>query len=384
MAETIYMDNAATSFPKPECVYQAIDDFNRNIGGNPGRGSNQQSLKAGTVLVEAREALARLFSIDDSNQIAFMSNITEALNVGLKGILKKGDHVITTSMEHNSVARPLFALASQDVEWTAVQCDGEGNLDPGEVAKAVRPNTRMICMMHASNLTGTIMPIEAVGQIAKEHDLLFMVDSAQTAGVLPIDVKRCNIDLLAFTGHKSLLGPQGTGGLYVKPGVSIKPLKEGGTGSLSEYLEHPQMMPDLLECGTHNTPGIAGLLAGIRFINQIGMESIRNYETKLMALLLDGMKAIPGLNVYGPRNPQKQTAVICFNFDEIDCGALSMMLDYEFGIITRSGTHCAPLAHKTIGTLELGACRISPGFFTSEEEVAKVIKALEMIAAKTK
>lgn len=380
--KTIYMDNAATSYPKPEAVYKAIDDFNRYVGGNPGRGSNQQTLKSGSILVEAREALAELFNITDSNQIAFMSNITEALNVGLKGILKRGDHVITTGMEHNSVARPLFALAEQGIEWTAVNCAKDGSLDPHDIKKAIKSNTKLICMLHASNLTGTIMPIEAVGCIARDNGVLFMVDCAQSAGVLPIDVEKQNIDLLAFTGHKGLLGPQGTGGLYVKTGLGIKPLKEGGTGSLSEYLAHPQMMPDLLESGTHNTPGIAGLLAGVNFINLKGINTIRNHETKLTKLLLDGLKDINGLTIYGPQDVDKQTAVAAFNLDGIDCGAVGMILDYEYGIIMRSGTHCTPMAHKTLGTLNTGACRLSPGLFTTEEEIIAVIKAIENIAAR--
>ncbi|NLB53103.1 MAG: aminotransferase class V-fold PLP-dependent enzyme [Syntrophomonadaceae bacterium] len=381
--KTIYMDNAATSYPKPETVYQAIDNFNRNIGANPGRGSNQQSLKSGSILVEAREALASLFNIADSNQIAFMANITEAINVGLKGILKKGDHVITTSMEHNSIARPLYAMTEQGgVEWTAVPCAPDGSLDPQNIKQVIKPHTKMICMLHASNLTGTIMPIEQVGQIASDHGVLFMVDSAQSAGVLPIDVERHNIDLLAFTGHKSLLGPQGTGGLYIKPGIDIRPLKEGGTGSLSEHLAHPGMMPDLLESGTHNTPGIAGLLAGVEFINQTGINVIEEHEAAMTELLLSGLDAIKGLTVYGPRDIKRQTAVVAFNIDGIDCGAVSMMLDYEYGIITRAGTHCTPMAHKTIGTLELGACRLSPGFFTTPEEIQAVIKAIATIAAR--
>lgn len=378
---TIYMDNAATSFPKPETVYKAIDDFNRYVGGNPGRGSSQQTLKSASVLLEAREALAELFNIADINQIAFMPNITEALNVGLKGTLAKGDHVITTSMEHNSVARPLYALAKQGVEWTAVECARDGSLDPRDIEKAIRPNTKMICILHASNLSGTIMPIEAVGRIAADNGLLFMVDSAQSAGILPIDVEKQNIDLLAFTGHKSLLGPQGTGGLYVKPGLFIKPLKEGGTGSLSEQLVHPPMMPDLLESGTHNTPGIAGLLAGVNFISQTGMETIRSHEAKLTGLLLDGLRDIAGLTVYGPPDPDKRTAVAAFNLDQVDCGAVSTRLDYEFGIILRAGTHCTLLAHKTLGTLNLGACRLSPGFFNTETEILAVIRAIEIIAA---
>lgn len=374
--DTIYMDNAATTYPKPDSVYQAVDYFNRFLGANPGRGSNQQTLKAGSVLLEAREKLASLFNIGESSQIAFTLNITDALNIGLRGILKPGDHVITTSMEHNAVARPVFSLSKQGVEWTAVDCGSDGTLDPEDIRKAVKPNTKMICMLHASNLTGTIMPIAEVGRIAREHGIIFMIDTAQTAGVLPIDVEAYNIDILTFTGHKGLLGPQGTGGIYVRQGIDIKPLREGGTGSLSEYLEQPEVMPDLLESGTPNTPGIAGLLAGVKFIMDTGLDNIRKHEQRLMDILINGLKEIPDVELYGPLDVEKQTAVLAFNIKDMDCGDVALSLDYEYGIVTRSGLHCAPLAHKTIGTFEIGACRLSPGYFTSEEEIEKVVKAI--------
>ena len=277
----IYMDNAATTYPKPESVYDAVDHFNRCLGGNPGRGSHQATLKAGSILLDAREALSRLFNIKDCEQIAFTANITESLNIALKGYLHPGDHVISSSMEHNAVARPLYSLSQQGVEWTAVACAGDGSLDPQEIRKAIKPNTRAVCLLHASNLTGTIMPIAEVGKICQENGLLFIVDSAQSAGVLPINVEEQNIDVLAFTGHKGLLGLQGTGGLYVAPGIEISPLKEGGTGSFSEYLQHPEFMPDHLESGTPNTPGIVGLLAGVNFILQTGPENIRNHEQEI-------------------------------------------------------------------------------------------------------
>ncbi|MEN6326702.1 MAG: aminotransferase class V-fold PLP-dependent enzyme [Syntrophomonas sp.] len=376
----VYMDNAATSYPKPEVVYDAINDFNRNLGGNPGRGSNQQTLKAGSIMLQAREALARLFNINDSLRIAFTLNITEALNTGLKGILRPGDHVITTSMEHNAVARPLYVLANQGIEWTTVQCASDGSLDPQEINKAIKSNTRLICMLHASNVIGTIMPIGEVGKIARENHILFMVDTAQTAGILSIDVVRDNIDVLTFTCHKGLMGSQGTGGIYIGPGLIIKPLKEGGTGSLSEFLEQPQVMPDLLESGTPNTPGIAGLLAGVEFIAATGQETIRSHECNLTDQLVRGLKEIKGVTVYGPGDSAQQTAVVAFNIEGIDCGDVCMRLDYEYGIVTRSGLHCAPLAHQTMGTLELGACRLSPGFFTTSDEIDKVLKAIYNIA----
>ncbi|MGI5921863.1 MAG: aminotransferase class V-fold PLP-dependent enzyme [Syntrophomonadaceae bacterium] len=378
--KTIYLDNAATSYPKPEEVYRAVDNFNRNLGGNPGRGSNQQTLQAGAIILKAREALARLFNINDSLRIAFTLNITEALNTGLKGILKPGDHVVTTSMEHNSVARPLHVLEQQGIEWTRVPCSPDGSLEPEDVRRALKPNTRLICMLHASNVTGTIMPIREIGSIARAYNILFMVDSAQTAGILPIDVVRDNIDVLTFTGHKGLMGPQGTGGIYIGPELVIKPLKEGGTGSLSEFLEQPKTMPDLLESGTANNPGIAGLLAGIEFIQAVGRENIRNHETSLTGQLLQGLKEIKGVTVYGPGDSSVQTAVVAFNIEGIDCGDVCMRLDYEYGIITRSGLHCAPLAHQTMGTLELGTCRLSPGYFTTSDEIDQVLRAIHNIA----
>ncbi|WP_287189836.1 aminotransferase class V-fold PLP-dependent enzyme [Syntrophothermus sp.] len=376
----IYLDNAATSYPKPESVYEAVDRFNRYQGGNPGRGASSKTLAAGSVLMEAREALAKLFNVKESSHIAFTLNVTEALNVGLKGILEPGDHVITTSMEHNAVARPLHVLRKKGVEWTAVPCHPDGLLDPEEVKKAIQPNTRMICVLHASNLTGTIMPIAEIGRIAKDNGIIFMVDSAQTAGVLSIDVEAQNIDILCFTGHKALLGPQGTGGIYVRPGLLITPLKEGGTGSKSEFLEQPEMMPDLLESGTPNTPGTAGLLAGVNFVMSQGLERIREHEQKLTEMLISGLKEIPGVELYGPEHAASRTAVVPFNIENVDCGEVSLILDQKYGIVTRSGLHCAPLAHGTVGTLKKGAVRMSLGYFTSVDDVETAIKAVYEIA----
>lgn len=377
-----YMDNAATSFPKPEVVYEAMDHFNRNMGGNPGRGSNHQTLEASSVVMEARDHLADLFNIQDSLQIAFTSNVTEAINMALKGLLKSGDHVITTSLEHNAVARPLYLMSQQGIEWTRVSCTPCGELDPEEIRRSIRPNTRLICMLHASNVMGSIMPIREAGKIAREHGVLFMVDAAQTAGVLPIDVEDDGIDILCFTGHKALLGPQGTGGIYIRPGFTLQTVKEGGTGSSSEDLEHPFFMPDHLEAGTLNTPGIAGLLAGVRFIEQEGLATIRDHEKRLSKLLMEGLLDIPGIKLYGPGNADKQTAVIAFNVQGMDCGEVSLQLDYDYNIVTRAGLHCAPLAHTTLGTLEEGACRLSWGYFSTKEEIEYVIKAVADIAAR--
>jgi cysteine desulfurase family protein len=274
-------------------------------------------------------------------------------------------------------------LQGRGIEWTAVRCAEDGSLDPEEIRKAIRTNTRLICILHASNLTGTIMPVAEVGKLARENNILFMVDSAQTAGVLALDVEEQNIDILCFTGHKGLLGPQGTGGIYVRPGVEIRPLKQGGTGSLSEFLEHPEFLPDLLESGTPNTPGITGLLAGAEFIKKTGIENIRKHEQRLTGYLLEGLKEIRGLIIHGPADADRQTAVVPFNIDGMDCGEISMNLDYEFGIVTRSGLHCAPLAHRTIGSFERGACRLSPGYFNTEDDIRKVIEAVHTIAKRS-
>jgi cysteine desulfurase family protein len=380
--DIIYLDNAATSFPKPESVYEAMDYYNRYMGGNPGRGSHRQTLQAGSLVLETRELLARLFNVKDSLQIAFTLNITAAINMALKGLLKPGDHVITTGMEHNALARPLFALSGSGVDWTAVECGPDGSLDPANLKKAIRKNTRLIAMLHASNVTGTIMPIEEIGRIAREHGICFMVDSAQTAGVLEIDTVKQNIDVLTFTGHKALMGPQGTGGLYINPDIEIKALKEGGTGSFSEQLQHPEIMPEYLEAGTLNTPGIIGLNAALKFIMEVGIDKIRSHEQKLCELLISGLQNMPGIKMYGPGDINKQTAVVAINHEQMDCGELGFRLDNEFGIITRPGLHCAPLAHRTIGILERGACRLSPGYFNTGDDIEALLKALHKIAAR--
>jgi cysteine desulfurase family protein len=370
------MDNAATSYPKPECVYRAVDEFNRKLGGNPGRGGNKLSIGAGSVVMEARLALAKMFGIADETRIAFTLNVTEAINTALKGFLKPGDHVITTSMEHNAVARPLWSLSRKGIEWAQVQCSPEGMLDPSEVRKNIHSNTRLICMLHVSNLTGTILPVAEIGRLARESGVTFMVDSAQSAGVLPIDVERQFIDILAFTGHKGLLGPQGTGGLYLAPHLEIEPLKEGGTGSLSEFLEQPDFMPDRLESGTLNTPGIAGLLSGVEYINGLGLEYVQRREHSLTARLISGLREIPGVKVYGPAIDSGRTAVVAFNIWDKDCNEVASVLDRRYGIVLRSGLHCAPLAHHTIGTSATGACRLSPGLFTAEEEIDYVVRSI--------
>lgn len=378
--DEIYLDNAATSWPKPESVYQAVDYFNRRIGASPGRGSHRKTIISGQVLLETRESLAELFNIKDSSRLAFTANATEAINIGLKGLLEPGDHVVISSMEHNAVARPLYAMKDKGVELTVVQCSPDGTLDPSLLEQAITVRTRLVCLLHASNITGTIMPIAEVGRIAHRKGVLFMVDAAQSAGVLPLDVDGQGIDLLAFTGHKGLLGPQGTGGLYIRPGLEIRPLVEGGTGSLSEQVYQPDFMPDRFESGTPNTPGIAGLNAGVKFIKETGLNKIRQHEQELTDILIQGLREIKGVILYGHCDSKRQTAVVSFNIEGLDCGEVSFLLDQKYGILCRSGLHCAPLAHQTLGTRKRGACRISPGFFNTMEDIHKVIKAVYEVA----
>lgn len=378
----IYLDNASTSWPKPEAVYLAVDSFNRCLGSNPGRGTTRSTIASSKLVLDTRELLAELFHINDPLRIAFTSNVTEALNVALTGILHPGDHLIISSMEHNALGRPAHAIADKGVEITIIHCDPSGRLDTKILLSAFKKSTKMVGMLHASNVTGTIQPVEQVGRICRDAGILFLLDAAQSAGCLPIDVERQYIDILAFTGHKGLLGPQGTGGLFLRPGLEITPLKTGGTGSRSEHLRQPDFMPDSLESGTLNTPGIVGLGAGVRFIQQQSLEAIRLHERQLIDILLNGLKEIGKVKIYGPEDSTDRTAVASFNIEDVDSGKVSYILETEFGIVTRAGLHCAPLAHRTIGTLQQGTCRLSPGYFNTESEMSSVITAIAEIAAR--
>ncbi len=377
----IYLDNAATSFPKPEDVYRQMDECMRQYGANPGRSGHRLALEAGRAIYRTREALSKLFNIDNPMGIVFTSNATEALNLGIKGLLKEGDHVVTSSMEHNSVARPLTVLRAKGVDTTFVQCDDKGMLDPEQVDKAIKKNTALIVITHASNVTGTLMPIRDIGRLANKKGIPFMVDAAQTAGVYSIDVKEDHIDMLAFPGHKGLLGPQGTGGLYISDGLDIVPMKEGGTGSRSEDLSQPTMLPDRYESGTPNTVGIVGLGAGIRYILDKGTKDIMNDEEQLTEMLLEGFRKIKGIRVYGPGKPRLQTGVVSINVLDKDAGEISYILDKAYDIATRPGLHCAPLAHRTIGTLKRGTLRFSLGVFNTPSDIETAIKAMEEITS---
>ena len=379
----IYFDNAATTFPKPEEVYAAVDDCMRRYCANPGRGGHKLSLQSGRVLLEARELLAELFNTDSTESIVLTHNATEALNLALKGYLKKGSHVITTSMEHNSVMRPLKALEKLGIEASIVQCNKEGELNIVDVEKEIRKETVLIASTHASNVVGTILPIGDIGALAKAYELDFLVDASQTAGVYEIDVEEMNISMLAFTGHKSLMGLQGTGGLYIRNGLILEPMKEGGTGSMSESLYQPDIMPDRFESGTHNTPGIAGLCAGVRFIRDTGINIIREHEIELMKHFIDGLLRIRNVKVYGTKDVNKQVPVVSMNIGDIGSSEISYILDQTFDIATRSGLHCAPVAHNTMGTLEQGTVRFSFGYFNTKEQIETALSAIEQIIKET-
>ena len=382
----IYFDNAATSWPKPPEVNKAMQKYLKKIGANPGRSGHHLSVEAARVIYDTREKLAQLFNITDPLQIVMTKNATEGLNISVSGLLKSGDHVITSSMEHNSVMRPLRVMERRGVELTVIPCDPEGLIDPAHVNGAVKKNTRAIFMTHASNVTGTVMPVADIGRIARECGLVFCVDAAQTAGCHPIDVKEMNIDLLAFTGHKSLFGPSGTGGLYIREGLEkrIEPLCVGGTGSRSEVEEHPDFMPDRYEAGTPNTVGVAGLQAGIDFVLSEGIDQIKRKEEELVKIFTEGIKGLAGVTLYGQAGTQKRTPVVSFNIAGMDPAAVALELDDRFNIMARSGIHCAPSAHKTIGTYPQGTVRFSFSYFNTQEQIAKAIDAIRKISRRKK
>jgi len=366
----LYLDNAATSFPKPEKVYEAVIHAMRDVGASPGRGGYRRSLEAGRILFQAREAAAGFFSIADSSRIIFTHNATEALNLALHGTLTAGDHVITTSMEHNSLLRPLYELRSKGVELSIVPAASDGVVAVEDIRRAVQVNTRMIAIGHVSNVCGAIQPIKQLAELCREIGALFLLDAAQSAGYLPIDVEHGAIDLLAVPGHKGLLGPTGTGLLYAAPHVPLKPVIQGGTGSHSTAEEQPEVMPDGFEAGTHNMPGIAGLCAGIEFVRERGLSAIYQHESSLLSLAEQALRNIPGITIYGPADPSGRCSVLSFTADGVDSALLAAELDHGFDIAVRAGLHCAPLAHRTLGTLPGGTVRLSPGWSTTSEEIA--------------
>ena len=380
--DLLYFDNAATSWPKPEETQAAMDRYLREIGGSPGRSGHRLSIEAGRVILEAREAVARLFGADDPFRIVFTKNATEALNIALRGFLNAGDHIITSSMEHNSVMRPLRALEEEGVAVSVIPCSVRGELDPTAIRPAIRPNTRALILTHASNVTGTILPIGEAGRVAREHGLVLIVDAAQTAGGLPIAVDAMGIDLMAFTGHKSLFGPPGTGGLYIREGLEtqIRPLMTGGTGSRSEFEEQPRFLPDKFEAGTPNTIGLAGLAAGVSWILTRGIEAIRACEEALTRRFMHGLRETPGIDLYGPTDPSRRTAIVSFNIAGLMPSESAQELDERFAIMSRPGLHCAPAAHRTIGTFPRGTIRFSFGIFNTEAEIDAALEAVQTLA----
>ena len=377
------MNNAATSWPKPECVYQAVDGYLRHYGASQGRGSFKRSQEATSIIESCRQSLARLFNVEDPRRFVFTKNCSEALNLAIKGLLRPADHVVTSSMEHNSVWRPLKTLEQKGViTLTQVMCNQQGEIDLADVERAFTPKTRLLVFMHASNVTGTIFPVAELAGIANAHNALFLLDAAQTAGVFPIDIGGLNLDLLACSGHKGLLGPQGTGALYISPGLKLQPLMEGGTGSSSLSPYQPETLPDGFETGTPNGPGLAGLGAALEFILSTGIDSIRRKEHQLTVQLLEQLGHIPGVVIYGPNDPDRRVAVVSFNLPKVDPGEVGAVLDEVFNVMVRTGLHCSPQAHRTIGTVDHGTVRVSPGLFNTSEEIDYFIDAVREIADK--
>jgi cysteine desulfurase/selenocysteine lyase len=378
----IYLDYAATSWPKPPEVVQAMTRCMEQAGGNPGRSGHRLSIKAGRIVYDVREILAEFFHVPDPLRIIFAANATQAINLCLYGILRPGDHVLASSMEHNAVMRPLRDLESKGVSLSVVPCSPDGALDPDAVAQAMRPSTRLVVLTHASNVTGTILPVSRVADIAHNSGAFLLVDAAQSAGLLPIDVQAMNIDFLAFTGHKGLLGPQGTGGLAIGSRVPVRdlnPLWRGGTGSRSEFEIQPEDMPDKFESGTLNSPGIAGLGAGVEYILKRGLESIRAQEVALMRQLVEGIRCLDGVSLYGPTDIESRTSIVSFTAAGHRVSEIGLRLDEEFGILGRVGLHCAPAAHRTIGTFPEGTVRLALGLQTTEDDITSVIEALKKI-----
>jgi len=376
-----YFDNAASSWPKPPAVAEAMIRCLNEFGANPGRGSHSMAVQASRVLFEARRHLAKLFNIRDPNDISFALNTTHALNVAIKGYVKDGDHVICTAVEHNAVRRPLeYLKARRNVQVTYVPADETGQVRVEDVREAIRPNTTLVILNHSSNLLGAVLPVAEIGEMLKERGIALLVDAAQTAGVYPVDVEKMGIDMLAFPGHKGLLGPQGTGGLYVRPGLELEPLLHGGTGSQSEAAEQPTVRPDRYEAGTPNTVGIAGLNEGVKFVLNETVERIHRKEWNQIQKLMEGLRQIPGLRLLGPAPGVTRTGIVSFTAAFADSSEIAHILDQSFGIAVRAGYHCTPLAHETARTLETGAVRASIGYFTTDAEIDDFIGAMKEIS----
>ena len=375
----IYFDNAATTLRKPDCVVQAVAEAMCSLG-NSGRGAHGGALSASRIIYDTRVALAELFDAESPERIAFTANSTQALNMAIKGVLNPGDHVITTALEHNSVLRPLYEMDDRGVELTVLPADKAGNICYADLEKEIRPHTKAVITTHGSNLTGNLLDIGRIGAIAKKHGLIYIVDASQTAGIFPISVKDMGVDILCFSGHKGLLGPQGTGGIYVREGMTLRPLLSGGSGVQTYLRQHPPQMPTALESGTLNGHGIAGLGAAIRYLQKTGLDTIREKEQRLMWEFYTQVRQIPGITVYGDFSTANRCPIVTLNIRDHDSGEVSDALSSEYGIATRPGAHCAPLMHKALGTVEQGAVRFSFSHFNTKEEINIAVSALRELA----
>ena len=375
----IYMDNAATTMHKPQEVIDAVVMAMSSMG-NAGRGVNEASLSASRIIYDTREKLCRLFGAEDPRQIVFTPNSTESLNIAIKGILNPGDHVIATMLEHNSVLRPLYEMEKKGVRLTIVKSDQNGRFNLKDIEDAIAEDTKMIVCTNGSNLTGNYVDPEPVGTLARERGIVFVVDASQTAGVFPIDVQKMKIDVLCFTGHKGMLAPQGTGGMYVRKGLVIRPLKSGGSGVQTYSKTHPIEMPTALEAGTLNGHGIAGLHAAVEYLEKTGVDNIRAREQDLMWRFYEGVKDIPGVKVYGDFSSKNRCPIVTLNIGAYDSSEVSDELLTEYGISTRAGGHCAPLMHEALGTVEQGAVRFSFSHYNTEEEVDTAIEAIRELS----
>lgn len=380
MMEMLYLDNAASSWPKPPEVAKAMAEAVMRYGANPGRGTHRLAMEASRAMFRTRQKLAELFHIKNPNDIAFALNTTQALNLAIAGFVKEGDHVICTAVEHNAVRRPLEKLkALKNVRVTYVETDACGRLDPMAVKRSLETDTRLIVMNHSSNVLGSILPIEDIAEIATSHGAKLLVDAAQTAGVLPIDVENMGIDMLAFPGHKSLYGPQGTGGLYIHPDLDVEPIMVGGTGGRSEEAQQPRTRPDRYESGTQNVPGIAGLGAGVEYVLHETVQTIHNKEWALVQRIMEKLLALPHVKILGPPLGEPRTGIVSFVMDHIDSSEIAYLLDRRYHIAVRAGLHCTPLAHGTAGTEKTGAVRASVGVFTTEEDADRFVEAVKEI-----
>ena len=382
----IYLDNASTSFPKAPTVATAMSDYITNRGININRGSYALAYDVEDIIYTTRQRLNTLFNGHDPSHVIFTQNVTMSLNMVIKGLLKSGDHVLVSSMEHNAVMRPLTQLLDKGITFDTIPCDSTGSIQMDSIEPLIRPNTVALIINHASNVCGTIQPLESIGSICKTHNLQFIVDAAQTAGVIPIDVKACHIDALCFTGHKGLLGPQGIGGIILTKEMAqnLTPLIAGGTGSFSHLETMPTHMPDAFEAGTLNLPGIIGLNEGLSYIESQGMENIHNHELALTQAFLEGLQSIDVVNIVGKQDIQDRTAVVSITIDSMDPASIAYELESTYHIMTRVGLHCAPRAHQTLGTYPEGTVRFSFGYANTHEDVVSALSALHRILKNTK